>query len=173
MVRPPLQPVLRPPLRTLLWSGALLTAGLLALDGAASKATPLYTLATTCSLAGAAPSRCSVEAVDQGSVTLYRHRIGKQETVIGISEEPYVRMGRWDPASSSWQPLSSATARLSANTVCFNGSELCVVNPNYLNSLRQEKGAALNGRDLIKVTFGRDGRINAYCYDDGCPTTTP
>jgi hypothetical protein len=55
--------------------------------------------------------------------------------------------------------------------VCFNGTDLCVVNPNYLNSLRQEKGAALNGRDLLKVTFGSDGRINAYCYDDGCPAT--
>jgi hypothetical protein len=57
--------------------------------------------------------------------------------------------------------------------VCFNGTDLCVVNPNYLNSLRQEKGAALSGRDLLKVTFGSDGRINAYCYDDGCPSTAP
>jgi hypothetical protein len=163
----------RPPLVPLIAGTALVTAGLLLIDASPLHAEPLYTLTTLCSVAGAPPSRCTVEAVDQGSVTLYRHRIGKQETVIGISEDPYVRMGRWNPATSSWQPLSSATARLSANTVCFNGTDLCVVNPNYLNSLRQEKGAVLNGRDLLKVTFGSDGRINAYCYDDGCPSTAP
>jgi len=168
-----LRPMRRPPLVPLIAGTALVTAGLLLIDASPLHAEPLYTLTTLCSVAGAPPSRCTVEAVDQGSVTLYRHRIGKQETVIGISEDPYVRMGRWNPATSSWQPLSSATARLSANTVCFNGTDLCVVNPNYLNSLRQEKGAVLNGRDLLKVTFGSDGRINAYCYDDGCPSTAP
>ena len=161
----------RPPLVRLIAGTALVTAGLLLIDGAPVHAEPLYTLSTLCSVAGAPSSPCTVEAMDQGSVTLYRHRIGNKETVIGISEEPYVRMGQLNPATSSWQPLKSATARLSSNTVCFNGTDLCVVNPNYLNSLRQEKGAALNGRDLLKVTFGSDGRINAYCYDDGCPAT--
>lgn len=148
------------------------------LGGAVSLARPLpaqagtlYTLSSVCSLAGTAPVPCTIEAVDQGTVTLYRHRIGREEQIIGISEDPYVRMGLWNAASRSWQALSSASARLSTNTVCFNGTDLCAVNPNYLNSLRQEKGAALNGRDLIRVTFGSDGRINAYCYDDGCPTS--
>jgi len=165
--------ILRPFPLPLIAGTALVSAGLLLIDGAPVHAELLYTLSTLCSVVGTPPSPCTVEAVDQGSVTLYRHRIGKQETVIGISEDPFVRMGRWNPATSSWQPLSSATARLSANTVCFNGTDLCVVNPNYLNSLRQEKGAALNGRDLLKVTFGSDGRVNAYCYDDGCPSTAP
>jgi len=163
----------RPLLVPLIAGTMLVSAGLVLIASSPLHAGPLYTLNTLCSVAGAPSSRCTVEAVDQGSVTLYRHRIGKQETVIGISEEPYVRMGRWNHATSSWQPLSSATARLSANTVCFNGTDLCVVNPNYLTSLRQEKGAAFNGRDLLKVTFGSDGRINAYCYDDGCPSTAP
>lgn len=165
--------MLRPPLVPLIAGAALVSAALVLIGGGPLRAEPLYTLSTLCSVAGAPSSRCRVEAIDQGSVTLYRHRIGKQEVVIGISEDPYVRMGRWDAATSQWQALSSASARLSANTVCFNGTDLCVVNPNYLNSLRQDKGAALNGRDLIKVTFGSDGRINAYCYDDGCPSTTP
>ncbi len=142
----------------------------LGLPSAAGAATVLYTLKTECSLAGAAPMPCTVEAEDQGTVTLYRYRLGKEERIIGISEEPYVRMGLWNAASRGWQALSSASARLSTNTVCFNGTDLCAVNPNYLNSLRQSRGAALNGRDLIKVTFGSDGRINAYCYDDGCPS---
>jgi hypothetical protein len=161
----------RPSLLPLIGGAALIGGALFVLDSAPVQADTLYTLATSCSVAGAAPTACSIEAVDQGTVTLYRHRIGRQEQVIGISEDPYVRMGLWNPASKTWQPLRSATARLSSNTVCFNGTDLCAVNPNYLNSLRQQKGAALNGRDLIKVTFGSDGRINAYCYDDGCPST--
>lgn len=148
-----------------------LVGGALALTTApAARAGTLYTLSTVCSLAAAAPVPCSITAEDQGTVTLYRHRIGSLEKVIGISEDPYVRMGLWDAGGRRWQALVSASARLSTNTVCFNGTDLCAVNPNYLNSLRQEKGAALNGRDLIRVTFGSDGRINAYCYDDGCPT---
>jgi hypothetical protein len=159
----------RPQLIPLIGATALLGGGVILGLAPAVEASPLYTLTTSCSLKDAAPVRCTVEAEDQGTVTLYRHRIGKEERTIGIAEEPYVRMGLWNPASRDWQALVSASARLSTNTICFNGSDLCVVNPNYLNSLRQERGAALNGRDLIRVTFGRDGRINAYCYDDGCP----
>jgi hypothetical protein len=46
-----------------------------------------------------------------------------------------------------------------------------VVNPNYLNSVRQDRAAAMASRDLVKVHFGADGRINATCYDDGCEVT--
>lgn len=164
--------MLRSRLIPLLGAAALVSGSACLLAPTSAQAGTLYSLSTVCSLAGAAPGPCTIEAVDQGTVTLYRHRIGRQEQIIGISEEPYVRMGLWNPTSRSWQALSSASARLSTNTICFNGTDLCAVNPNYLNSLRQEKGAALNGRDLIKVTFGSDGRINAYCYDDGCPSSS-
>ena len=63
---------------------------------------------------------------------------------------------------------SKASARFSSNTICFNGQRLCVVNPNYLNSVREDNPAATSKRDLVKVHFGRDGRIDASCYDDGC-----
>jgi hypothetical protein len=43
-----------------------------------------------------------------------------------------------------------------------------VVNANYLNSVREDNPAAMAKRDLVKVHFGTDGRINASCYDDGC-----
>jgi len=43
------------------------------------------------------------------------------------------------------------------------------VNPNYLNSVREDRqDLRLQGRDLVKVHFGPDGRVNATCYDEGC-----
>jgi hypothetical protein len=127
----------------------------------------LYTLKTRCSLQGAAPVPCTVEASDGGGGTLYRHLLGAEVETIRISDKP-VRMERWDHAAKQWRPLKTASARFSANTVCFNGADLCVINPNYLNSVREENAAATAGRDLVKVHFGADGRINASCYDDGC-----
>ena len=78
-------------------------------------------------------------------------------------------MGSWNQTTKGWQPLSKAAARFSTNTICFNGRELCVVNPNYLNSVREDRqDLRLQGRDLVKVHFGPDGRVDASCYDSGC-----
>lgn len=157
--------------------GGALVIGLLALAAAtqapvvaqekAPKEQILYTLQTRCSLQSAAAVACTVEAVDDGKATLYRHRIGNTTDTIRITDSP-VRMARWDAKSKQWISLAWAAARFSTNTVCFNGRDLCVVNPNYLNSVRQDHAAAMASRDLVKVHFGADGRINATCYDDGC-----
>jgi len=130
----------------------------------------LYTLQTRCSLQSAAPVPCTVEALDDGKATLYRHKIGSSTDTIRITESP-VRMTRWDAKGKQWISLAWAAARFSSNTVCFNGRDLCVVNPNYLNSVRQDHAAAMASRDLVKVHFGADVRINATCYDDGCEVT--
>jgi hypothetical protein len=127
----------------------------------------LYKLDTQCSLAGAPPQPCTVEAVNEGTATLYRHRIGAVTETIRVTEAP-VRMSRWIEASKTWEPLKAAAARFSRNTVCFNGRQLCVVNPNYLNSVRQDNPNLLAQRDLVKVRFDSTGRMNASCYDDGC-----
>lgn len=132
-----------------------------------SRSEVLYTLKTQCSLRGAAPVACTVEAVDDSGATLYRHRIGSDIQTIRITDKP-VRMVLWDGTAKRWHSLTRASARFSSNTVCFNGQDLCVVNPNYLNSVREGNLAAMSGRDLVKVNFGSDGRINASCYDDGC-----
>jgi hypothetical protein len=149
--------------------GGLISALSLALLAAPlpSRSEVLYTLKTQCSLRGGAPMPCSVEAVDESGATLYRHSMGSQTETIRISDKP-VRMALWDGATKQWRSLSRATARFSSNTVCFNGKELCVVNPNYLNSVREGNVPAMTGRDLVRVNFGADGRINASCYDDGC-----
>lgn len=132
-----------------------------------SRSEVLYTLETRCSIRGAAAVACSVEAVNDEGATLYRHRIGTQTETVRITDRP-IRMALWNATSKQWRDLSRASARFSTNTVCFNGNELCVVNPNYLNSVREDNTAAMAGRDLVRVNFGADGRINASCYDDGC-----
>ena len=130
----------------------------------------LYTLATQCSLAGGPAQPCTVEAIDEGGTTIYRHRIGTQTIAVRITDSP-VTMAIQSGTSTTWVPLRSAGALFSTNSICFNGRELCVVNPNYLNSVRETNPAATAKRDLVKVNFGEDGRINASCYDDGCEVT--
>lgn len=149
--------------------GAALSMALLAapLPG---QAQVLYKLETRCSLKGAEPVACTVEALNEDKATLYRHQIGSEMVTLRISDSP-VRMALWDAGSKQWQSLKRASARFSANTVCFNGRDLCVINPNYLNSVREANPAATAKRDLVKVNFGEDGRINASCYDDGCEVT--
>lgn len=98
----------------------------------------LYTLDTQCGLQKGAAQPCTVEAIEEDGATLYRHTIGARVELIRISEDP-TRMSRWDPTSKSWTSRTSAGALLSSNTVCFNGRDLCVVNPNYLNSIVEEK----------------------------------
>lgn len=108
-----------------------------------------------------------VEAVNEGSATLYRHIMGKTVETIRVTESP-VRMSVWVDSTKTWKNLDNAAARFSTNTICFNGRDLCAINPNYLNSVREERPDATAGRDLIKVEFGADGRIDLTCYDDGC-----
>lgn len=146
--------------------GAAVSLALLTLP-LPGRADVLYTLQTRCSLNAAAAVPCTVEAVNDAAATRYRHRIGNQTITVRISDKP-VRMAIWNASSQTWQSLERAAARFSTNTVCFNGFGLCVVNANYLNSVREDNPAAMAKRDLVKVHFGADGRINASCYDDGC-----
>ncbi|MCP9916603.1 hypothetical protein [Cyanobium sp. ATX 6F1] len=144
----------------------LLAAGVL-LAAAPGRAETLYKLDTRCSVASGAPQACSVEAINEGGATLYRHRIGTAITTIRITDKP-LRMEIWQQDTKQWKFLQSASARFSTNTLCFNGRELCVVNPNYLNSVSQARSDLIAGRDLVKVHFDATGRTNASCYDEGC-----
>lgn len=127
----------------------------------------LYTLETTCTVAGGASEPCVVEATTTAEGTSYRHTIGERVHTVRISDGP-TRMSLWDAGTSTWKPLSSAAARFSTNTICFNGVDLCAVNANYLNSVREERPEATAGRDLVQVRFDDSGRVNLSCYDDGC-----
>ena len=158
-------PTCRPGLLALL-AASLLGAPLVA------KSEVLYKLNTQCSLGAGNPQPCQVEAINEKGATLYRQTIGSTTETIRITDQP-VRMERWDAQTKRWQSLTSAAARFSRNTVCFNGRDLCVVNPNYLNSVVQDRSEAMASRDLVQVFFGKDGRINLSCYDDGCKKVAP
>lgn len=146
--------------------GAFVMAGALTMPASAGTET-LYKLKTTCSIRGGQPQDCIVEAINEGDATIYSHTIGGLVQKIRITDAP-VSMSLWDPTSKSWVVLNSAGARFSTNTICFNGRDLCVVNPNYLNSVREEKTESLAGRDLVGVKFSRDGRVSLTCYDEAC-----
>lgn len=149
-------------------SGALASCALALLAAPApTRAEVLYKLTTTCSLMGADPQACTVEAEDFDRVTLYRHRIGAITKTVRVTDTP-LKMELYDADSKQWKQLQSASARFSANTVCFNGRDLCVVNPNYLNSVKEDRPELMAGRDLVRVHFDSNGRTNASCYDDGC-----
>jgi hypothetical protein len=150
---------------------ALLAASLLGAPLVA-KGEVLYKLKTQCSLGAGNPRPCQVEAINEKGATLYRHTIGGTTETIRVTDQP-VRMERWDAKTKGWLFLNSAAARFSRNTVCFNGRDLCVVNPNYLNSVQEDRPEAMAGRDLVQVVFGKDGRINLSCYDDGCQKVAP
>ena len=148
--------------------GLLATAAsLLAAAPALAQTEALYKLDTKCSIKGGEPQACVVEAVNEGNATLYRHSIGKKVDTIRVTDSP-VRMSLWVESKKSWKNLNSAAARFSTNTICFNGRDLCVINPNYLNSVKEDRPDATAGRDLVRVQFGADGRIDLTCYDDGC-----
>lgn len=142
-------------------------ASLLAAAPALAQTETLYKLETKCSIKGGEPQACVVEAVNEGKATLYRHSIGKKVETIRVTDSP-VRMSLWVESKKSWKNLDSAAARFSTNTICFNGRDLCVINPNYLNSVKEDRPDATAGRDLVRVQFGPDGRIDLTCYDDGC-----
>lgn len=151
-------------LRALPGCGAL-ALGVLPLPGRTQE---LYRLTSTCTLNGGNPVPCTIEAKDEGDATVYTHIIGSRTERVRITDQP-VRMSIWRPATNSWESLRNAAARFSTNSICFNGIELCAVNPNYLNSVREDRaGTSLDGRDLVMVHFGKDGRVDASCYDHAC-----
>ncbi len=144
-----------------------LTAALMTATPGRSAEVLLYKLETQCIQASSAAVNCMVEALNEGKSTRYRHHIGQTIKTVRITDEP-LTMTLWKPETRSWVSLRNASGRFSTNTVCFNDQELCVINPNYLNSVRQDNPTRMAGRDLVMVHFGADGRLDASCYDAGC-----
>ncbi len=127
----------------------------------------LYRLETRCSLTGGPFQPCVVEASRDGDSLLVQHSIGRRTETIRFSAAP-LRVSRRQLSTSQWQPVRLLGLRFSTQTVCFDGRMLCVINPNDLERVRQGNPLQLEGRDRVKVHFGRDGRIDASCFDEGC-----
>lgn len=150
----------------------LLGIWLTLISGLPGRAQTLYTLQTSCSVDGTSLVPCAIEAINQGGTTIYRHQIGPKTVEVRITDKPVARIEIWDTASKRWLSVVSAVARFSKNAICFNGTDFCAVNPNYLNSVQQASPSTFAGRDLVRVHFGVDGRIDASCYDAGCDLIT-
>lgn len=148
------------------WVAAALTGAALSLTPGDVRAEVLYSLETKCALKGGAPVACKVEAVNEDGSTVYRHTVGGTTTSLRISDQP-ARFGLWEASTKAWKPLRNAAVQFSTNTLCLNDREFCVVNPNYLNSLLQER-PDFRGRDLIRAHFANNGRVDILCYDTGC-----
>jgi hypothetical protein len=135
----------------------------------AALAERLYELESYCSLNGTEAVPCRIEAINGAGATEYRHQLGGREVRFRILEEPTTRIEIWDAAANRWRSVRTAAAFFALNAVCLDGTSFCAINPNYLNSVRQDLGRAADGRSVLEVHFGNDGRIDASCYDAGCP----
>ncbi|MEB3304192.1 MAG: hypothetical protein VKK99_06320 [Cyanobacteriota bacterium] len=153
-------------------AASLLAAAALALPGAL-RAETLYTLDSFCSVNGTDAVPCRIEAINSGEATEYRHTLGGRkdgkEVRFRVIDQPYIRIELWDTESKNWRSARNASAFFALNALCLDGTSFCAINPNYLNSVRQDLGRAVNGRSVLEVHFGKDGRIDASCYDAGCP----
>lgn len=150
-----------------------IAAGLLAIPAlafpGALRAETLYSLESFCSINGTDAVPCRIEAINSGEATEYRHMLSGKEVRFRVSDQPYTRIELWDLESKSWRSVRNAAAFFELNALCLDGTSFCAINPNYLNSVRQDLGRAVNGRRVLEVHFGKDGRIDASCYDAGCP----
>lgn len=149
-------------------AAGLLAAAALAFPGAL-RAETLYTLESFCSLNGTDAVPCRIEASNRGNASEYLHLLSNKEVRFRVIDSPYTLVELWDGERKSWRSAHDATAYFEFNALCLDGTSFCVLNPNYLNSVRQDLGRAVNGRSVLKVFFGKDGRIDASCYDAGCP----
>ena len=153
-------------------AASLLAVSTLAFPGAL-RAETLYTLDSFCSVNGTDAVPCRIEAINSGEATEYRHSLGGRkdgkEVRFRVIDQPHIRIELWEAESNNWRSARNASAFFALNAVCLDGTSFCAINPNYLNSVRQDLGRAVNGRSVLEVHFGKDGRIDASCYDAGCP----
>ena len=163
---PPVAPAR--PTTGLRFLGAALTAVMaLALSAAAGEGKDslnrLYVLQTNCSVRGK-PQRCEVEAFDGKNATVYRTSIDGVRTSYRLVDTTGQRGAQlWSNDSRSWVALSKLSLDFDTRTLCLNGDELCIENPNYFASLRQQYPDLRS--DLIVARFdAKTAQLSAICY---------
>lgn len=155
------------------WTALVLAAmgtllGLGAPDQVRAQANPapvlLYNLETNCSLAGGAQSRCSVEAFDGKGATVYRTTVNGERISFRLLDQSH-RQGAelWDNQKKGWVSLNRISLDFAANAICIDKDRLCIENPNYFQSLREDYPNLKS--DLIIATFNpENGTLAAICY---------
>ena len=124
--------------------------------------TPLYKLETNCSLNGS-DQRCTVEAFDGSDATVYRTTANGETLSFRLIDKPEQRAAQlWNAQSKGWVGLDALSLDFTSNTLCINGQQLCMVNPNYFASIRDDHPDLRS--DLIVARFdAKDGRLAAIC----------
>lgn len=166
-LRCPITGCVRPMAPSSCLAAALTAALVLASPAADAQSTDsynrLYVLQTNCSVRGK-PQRCQVEAFDSKTATVYRTTIDGVRTSYRLVDTPGQRGAQlWSNDSRSWVTLSKLSLDFDTRTLCLNGDELCVENPNYFASLRQQYPDLRS--DLIVARFnGKTAQLSAICY---------
>jgi hypothetical protein len=128
---------------------------------------PLYTAETTCLWRGKV-DKCKVVATDTPDATTYRMTVANQEAMtVRLGDRPLLRAQVWNQSNQSWEGLRQLTVLIPEQVVCFNG-QLCVHNPNFVNSLLREKPGHRISKKMIRSRFDPQGEILAVCFDEGC-----
>ena len=123
----------------------------------------LYRLETNCSVTDV-QNRCTVEAFDGSSSTVYRTTLKGETISFRLIDEPERRGAQlWDGQTRSWVALDELSMDFTSNELCINGQQLCMINPNYFASIRDDHPSLRS--DLIVARFdAKDGRLAAICY---------
>ena len=123
----------------------------------------LYKLETNCSVKDV-QNRCTVEAFDGSSSTVYRTTLKGETISFRLIDEPDRRGAQlWNGQTKSWVALDELSMDFTSNELCINGQQLCMINPNYFASIRDDHPSLRS--DLIVARFdAKDGRLAAICY---------
>lgn len=147
--------------------------GVLALSSGLISANPiqaedLYSLDTTCSTGTAKPFACQVKAVNVDDTTEYRHTFDGRTVAFRVIETPFVRIEGQKSAGAPWETVKNATINFKTQELCFNKRAFCVKNPTFLADVLVNSGDAMQGRTLVGLAFGSNGRVDVACFDNGC-----
>lgn len=125
--------------------------------------TSLYRLQTDCSLNGTT-QRCMVEAFDGRDATVYRTSAKAETLSFRLIDQPERRAAQlWDARSNAWVGLDALSLDFTKNQLCINRQQLCMVNPNFFASIRDDHPNLRS--DLIVARFeAKDGRLAAIAW---------
>lgn len=128
--------------------------------------TTLYTLKTTCTVAGT-ELPCEVMAKDTPDFTTYTTRFGNEEKTVRFGDRPSLIAEVWNAETKSWNTLQTLSVDVANKQICYDKT-FCTYNPNFISSLQENRPGFRRAQQQIRARFDSAGRINAICFDQGC-----